>query len=313
MLRTRARVKKFFTLIELLVVIAIIAILIGLLIPAVQKVRMSAARASCLNNLKQIGIACQSYHDNKGLMPSGGNNTQNQLDWCGFFQMLPYLEQNNIYTAYPPPPVAIKSLLDPARGRLGFATNGGSNPMNNNGNNGGPFTITTTTGATYQSINGSALTDFAFNAINTNQNNIQYQGFWGDNQNGNTTGTASLSAITAINGTSNTIIIGEKSMDPSQYTANAPNNWDEGIYSGGYGGTQRTQYLPNLFKDTSNGCIGGNNGNGCNNNYFGSPYDSGVPFLYCDGHTTLISYSNNNTVNLADAMSWQNKLTITPF
>jgi prepilin-type N-terminal cleavage/methylation domain-containing protein len=256
-----------FTLIELLVVIAIIAILIGLLLPAVQKVREAAARMSSTNNLKQIGIACHSYHDAKNRMAINGTNTGNRDDWCWAFHLLPYIEQDNLYRqAYSGSyqAVPIKTYMCPGRSRQPFSTAGANSPGIN-----GPFT------------------DYK----------IAWNSWTNDSNDGRRIYT--MANITSNNGTSNTIYVGEGGMDTNEYQRNHGSNWEEVIYSGGYGGTGRGGTT--IRRDTRG------QGQG---DYWGAPFSSGAPFVMCDGSVRMISYANSGTAQFSYAMQWNNA---TPF
>jgi prepilin-type N-terminal cleavage/methylation domain-containing protein len=278
-LRSLLRKWRGFTLIELLVVIAIIAILIGLLLPAIQKVREAAARMSTENNLKQIGLAMHNFHDTFGRIPDNGANTNDYRSFCWAFLILPYIEQGNIYTAATnglwntaSTEVGIKTYLCPGRTHTPFSTTGGSYPAYN-----GPHT------------------DYAINGYGfiANGNN------WYQGPNPPQFGSGpkmTMAVLTGNNGTSNTIYVGEKSVDPTYTNTNtSTGGWDECIYSGGYGGTGRWQINPHMVKDYQ--------GNGGNNNWWGSPFAGGVPFVMCDGSVRLLAYTLSDTNALGYAMN----------
>jgi len=269
-IRISLRRLRGFTLIELLVVIAIIAILIGLLLPAVQKVREAAARMSCSNNLKQVGIAVHSYHDSKNKMPLNGTNTTNQNDWCGWFQMLPYVEQDNMYRNAMSGSYAttsgVKSFLCPARSRQAYSTAGANSPGIN-----GPFT------------------DYKINWDS-----------WDNSSNAQGGKIITMSNVTSNNGTSNTIYAGEGGMDVNEYQRNHASNWEENIYSGGYGGTGRGGYT--IRRDTKGVGQG---------DYWGGPHTSGCLFVFCDGSVRSVNYSYSNTAAFQYALYWNNNVAFT--
>src|SRR5207253_406728 len=121
MARIGGRNSAAFTLIELLVVIAIIAVVIGLLLPAVQKIREAASRMNCTNNLKQPGLALHNYHDSFGSFPPAQRSTPNTSLFPFLF---PYLERDNLFKQYRMDRDFTDKGIRPARDVPGFARRG---------------------------------------------------------------------------------------------------------------------------------------------------------------------------------------------
>ncbi len=213
-----------FTLIELLVVIAIIAILIGLLLPAVQKVREAAARTQCQNKVKQISLACQNFADtNNGKLPSAadrgpGTPTGHAIQSL-FFQLLPFIEQDNIYKLYDrSTPATYYSGTIPITNRVIPTYLCPSDPTGENGNQ--QFTVTVT-------ISGTVVPPYTatwtgqFTPASYAANGAAFM----------PNGTVGKFPSSLSDGTSNTILFAERYMVCGTGSATVPNLWVVGGYS----------------------------------------------------------------------------------
>jgi len=297
--------RSAFTLIELLVVIAIIAILIGLLLPAVQKVREAAARIKCQNNLKQIGLAWHNHHDSLGYFPTTGGRywddangpipaksspspflldlTTQQAGWQ--FQILPYIEQDNLWRQSPPgnnnpSTLARNAVIDATVVQTYVCPSRGANLYSSLGNSGRLWFRCAYTATYGTAVEAPGDGNATASHVHVNGG----MGVWNFE--------ARLNVSGVSDGLSNTIMVGEKYVAVSRYGAD---DWGSESISRGHGwaDARRCWGLPQ--PDTVNRTAGQStvpdDGGGEVNQRLGSAHTTGFGVVNGDGSVRFLRYN----------------------
>jgi prepilin-type N-terminal cleavage/methylation domain-containing protein/prepilin-type processing-associated H-X9-DG protein len=273
--------RKGFTLIELLVVIAIIAVLIGLLLPAVQKVRESASRSECSNNMKQLGTAMHNYHGTNLMFPYEDQGTAMSI----FVAILPFVEQGNLYNQMVSANGTVNTTL--AQPIKGFICGSRRN------------------------TSAGAKTDYcgAYNGGVSEYPITNISGAYGNDKTILNTKNTNLQIVTNLSGTSTTLLMMHKLMDPAHYFGGSGQDpgwantlslyvtgggFDHMRWSDGYAGGANAGR--GFFPDTP----------GVDENHMGACHSGGAPALWADASVRIYPYlyadpSNpafNDTANL---------------
>lgn len=274
-MHARSRARTAFTLIELLVVVAIIGVLIGLMLPAVQKVRAAAAKVQCQNNLKQLATGVHNYHSSQDVLPAGYVTAPVAQNTSVFIALLPYIEQEAISGVWVYTPAGSQNWGTAAQA----ATKGAANTIKT-------YLCPTGCGTPvfpYENWSGynMGLTCYLANAGTQSYQIQSKDGIFYEN--------SKVRLPDVLDGTSNTLLFGERSFRQPAVNGCTLDTWDWGAWGAAtgviydMGDTHGSSRVP--INTTCSATVGEDD----RLNAFGSLHTGGVNFAFADGSVRFLA------------------------